>query len=410
MTSEKIIVSFNEAKEIILNSVNPLRSEDIPILEAPNRILYENIISETVIPPLDNSAMDGYAVIADDTRGANEDKPVELKIIGEIQAGGSATQKVTSSNTIRIMTGAPMPEGSNAVVQFEDTEENNNTVKIFREVKQHENYRLAGENIQKGDQVLEAGERLTSVDIGLLASLNYQNVKVYKTPTVAVISTGDEIVNVGEEIRHGQIRNSSAYVLYSEIKKYNATPFITGIAKDTFEDTREKFIEALKADIVLSTGGVSKGRYDFVKDVCRSLGINILFERVNIKPGTPMMFGKKENKLIFGLPGNPVATLSCYFQFVRPALLKMMNAKQIDKPVVNAILEEDINKEYGKVRLLKGRFEIKNKDLHVSTINKNSSILRSMRSANCLIIIPEDLEHVNAGDKVAIQLIDHDEI
>jgi molybdopterin molybdotransferase len=412
MTTRNRTVSFEEAQDIIINAVYPLGFEEVSILEASNRILYENLISDILIPPMDNSSMDGYAIIADDTCGASKEKPVILKITGEIQAGGSIyDKKVVKGTAIRIMTGAPMPERSNAVIQFEDTEENGDTVKIFREVKIHENYRFAGENIQKGDQILETGDRLTSADTGLLASLNYSTLKVYKMPTVAIISTGDEVVNIGEEIKPGQIRNSNAYTLYSEVKKYNAIPKLIGIAKDTIDDTRQKFLEALKSDVVISTGGVSKGKYDFVKDICFGLNIDVQFEWVKVKPGRPFMFGKKENKLIFGLPGNPVSTLTSFIQFVRPALLKLMNAKRINKPVVNAFLEEDINKEPGKVHLIRGYFKIKNNDFYVSTTgNQSSGVLRSMSSANCLIIIPENTTKVSAGEKVAIQLIDHDEI
>jgi molybdopterin molybdotransferase len=412
MTSRNRTVSFKEAQDIILNSVYPLGFEEVSILEASNRILYENIISDIFIPPMDNSSMDGYAILADDTRGASKEKPVKLKITGEIQAGGSiADKKIVKGTAIRIMTGAPMPEGSNAAIQFEDTNEEGDIVKIFREVKINENYRFTGENIKKGDQVLETGDRLTSADIGLLASLNYNTVKVYKMPTVAIISTGDEVVNVGEEIKTGQIRNSNAYTLYSEVKKYNAIPRFIGIAKDTIDDTRQKFLEALKSDVVISTGGVSKGKYDFVKEIYRDINIEIQFETVNVKPGRPFVFGKKENKLIFGLPGNPVSTLTSFIQFVRPALLKLMNAKRTNKPIINAFLEEDINKEPGKVHLIRGYFKIKNNDFYVSTTgNQSSGVLRSMSSANCLIIIPDNITKVSTGEKVAIQLIDHDEI
>jgi molybdopterin molybdotransferase len=412
MNNKKLNVSFEEAKKIILNSVYPLGFEDVTIFEASNRILYENIISGIMIPPFDNSSMDGYAVIANDTRGASKGKPVKLKIVGEVQAGGATSaKKVVNGTAIRIMTGAPIPEGADAVIQVEDTEEENDSVKILQEVKSHENYRFEGDDIRKGDHVLETGDRLTSADLGLLASLNYKTIKVYKKPAVAIISTGDEIVEIGEDIKPGQIRNSSAYSLYSEIKKYGAVTSYTGLAKDTIDDTKQKFLEALKSDVVISTGGVSKGKYDFVKEIYRDLNIEIQFETVNVKPGRPFVFGKKENKLIFGLPGNPVSTLTSFIQFVRPALLKLMNAKRINKPAVNALLEENISKSPDRVHLIRGFFTIKNKEFYVSTTgNQSSGVLSSMSSANCLIIIPENITKVSAGEKVVIQLIDHDEI
>ena len=254
------------------------------------------------------------------------------------------------------------------------------------------------------------GDRLNSADIGILASLNYNAVKVYKQPTVSIISTGDELADIGEEIKIGQIRNVNAYTLYSEVKKYNGLPDYLGIAKDTLKDTKEIFSKALKSDVVISTGGVSTGKYDFVKEIYSDLNIEIQFEWVNVKPGRPCTFGKKDNKLIFGLPGNPVPTLTSFIQFVRPALLRLMGAKKITKPIVNAFLEEDINS--AKVHhLVRGYFTIKNNEFYVSTTgNQKPSVLRSMSDANCLIIIPENITKVKAGEKVAIQLIDHDEI
>jgi molybdopterin molybdotransferase len=412
MKDKKFTVSVEEAQKIILNSVSPLGFEDVPIIEAFNRVLYEDIISDIMVPPLDNSAMDGYAVIADDTHGASREKPKLFQITGEIQSGASATgKKVSKGTAIRIMTGAPIPEGADAVIQLEDTEEKDGIVKIFHEAGKYKNYRFAGENIKKGDTALHRGDRLSSADVGILASLNYRRVKVYKQPAVAIISTGDELADVGEEIQTGQIRNSNAYALYAEVKKYNALPAYLGIAKDTVEDMREIFSKALKSDVVISTGGVSMGKYDFVKKIYSDLNIEIKFEWVMVKPGRPCTFGKKDNKLIFGLPGNPVSALTSFIQFVRPALLRLMGATRIKKPIINAILEEDINKQPGKIHLLRGHFTVKKNKLFVSTTgNQSSSVLRSMSNANCLIIIPENITEVKAGEEVAIQLIDHDEI
>jgi molybdopterin molybdotransferase len=412
MRNKGSTVSIEEAQKIILNSVTPLSCEDISIIDAYNRVLYEDIVSDIMLPPVDDSAMDGYAIIADDTLGATKDNPVTLKITGEIQAGGSSLGKQVSKGTaIRIMTGAPMPEGADSVIRFEDTEEKNGYVKLFCEMVKYRNYRAAGEIIKKGNKVLLKGCRLSSADVGILASLNRNTVNVYKQPTVSIISTGDELAEPGEEIKTSKIRNVNAYTLCSEVKKYNALPEYLGIAKDTLKDTKEIFFRALKSDVVISTGGVSMGRYDFVKEIFSDLNIEMQFERVNVKPGGPCTFGKKDNKLIFGLPGNPVSTLTSFIQFVRPALLKLMGATQINKPVVNAFLEEDIQKKSGKINLLRGYFTIKNNEFHVFTTgSQKTSVLHSMSSANCLIIIPENITEVKAGEKVAIQLIDHAEI
>jgi len=411
MRKTNLTVSFEEALRIILDSVSPLNCENISIMEASHRVLYDDIVSDIMIPPVDDSAMDGYAIIADDTQGASKNNPAKLKITGEIQAGGSIIDKQVSKGTaIRIMTGAPIPEGADSVIRFEDTEEETGYVKIFHEMVKYENYRFAGENIRKGDNVLHKGDRLSCADVGILASLNYNTVQVYKQPTVSIISTGDELADIGEEIQIGQIRNVNAYTLYSEVKKINALPGYLGIAKDTLKDMKEIFLKALKSDVVISTGGVSTGKYDLVKEIYSDLNIEIQFEWVNVKPGKPCAFGIKDNKLIFGLPGNPVPTLTSFIQFVRPALLRLMGATRVKKPIVNAFLEEDINS--GKVHhLLRGYFTIKNNEFYVSTTgNQKPSVLRSMSDANCLIIIPENIIKVKAGEKVAIQLIEHNEI
>jgi len=411
MRNKNVAVSVEEALEIILDSVSPLSGEDISIMEASNRVLYEDIISDIMIPPVDDSAMDGYAIIADDTNGASKNNPIKLEIIGEIQAGGSIIGKqVSKGAAIRIMTGAPIPEGADSVVRLEDTEEEASCVKIFREVVKHENYRTAGENINKRDHVLCKGDRLSSADVGILASLNYNTVKVYKQPTVSIISTGDELADIGEKTQISRIRNVNAYTLYSEVRKYNGLPYYLGIVKDTLKDMKEIFSKALKSDVVISSGGVSTGKYDLIKEIYSDLNIEIQFEWVNIKPGRPCVFGKKDNKLVFGLPGNPVPTLTSFIQFVRPALLSLMGAKRIMKPIVNAVLEDDISSAKAH-HLMRGYFTIKNNEFYVSkTGYQKPSMLRSMSKANCLIIIPENITKVKAGEKVAIQLIDHDEI
>ncbi|RPI76227.1 MAG: molybdopterin molybdenumtransferase MoeA [Desulfobacteraceae bacterium] len=412
MRNINLTVSFDEAQKIILNSVSPLNGQIVSILEASNRVLYEDIVSDIMLPPLNDSAMDGYAIIAEDTQGASKNNPIKLNIIGEIQAGGSVLGKQVKKGTaIRIMTGAPIPQGADSVVQIEDTEEEAGYVKLFNEMVRYKNYRFAGENIKKGDRVLFKGDRLSSADVGILASLNHKVVKVYQQPTVSIISTGDEIAEIGEAIQMGQIRNINAYTLYSEVKKYNALPEYLGIAKDTLKDMKSIFGEALKSDVIISTGGVSMGKFDFIKEIYSDLNIEILFEWIKVKPGRPCTFGKKGDQLFFGLPGNPVSTLTSFIQFVRPALLRLMGAKRIEKPIVNAFLEKDIDKQSGKVHLLRGYFTIKNNEFFVSTTgNQKSSVLRSMRDANCLIILPENMTKAKAGEKVAIQLIDHDEI
>ena len=411
MQTKNLSVSFEKAQTIILDSVTPISTETISILEASQRILFEDIISDIMIPGVDDSAMDGYAIIAADTQGVSMNYPVKLRVIGEVQAGGSVVGlNVSRGTAVRIMTGAPIPAGADSVVKFEDTEEEDGTVSVFHEASQYNNYRFAGENINIGDKLLKKGDRLKSADIGLLASLNRDKISVYRQPTVSIISTGDELADVAKPIGSGQIRNVNAYTLYSEVKKYSCLPDYLGIARDNMNELKEMFVKAMESDVIISTGGVSMGKYDYVRDIYADLDIDIQFERVDVKPGSPCSFGKKGNQLIFGLPGNPVPTLTSFIEFVRPALLKLMGATRIKKPIVNAILEEDIRSAEIH-HLMRGFFTIKNNEIHVSpTANQKPSMLRSMSAANCLIILPENMLRAKAGEKVAIELIDHDEI
>jgi molybdopterin molybdotransferase len=339
---------------------------------------------------------------------------VEFFITGEIQAGGGSLKQGVGKNTaIRIMTGAPIPEGADSVIPVELTEENvaKESIRVSRALKQHENIRFAGEDIKRGQVVLKKGKKLLSADIGLLAALNMPEISVYKRPRVAIISTGDELAEVGDELLPGKIRNSNAYTLYSEVKKYNGIPSYLGIAKDSVENIKNTFTRALDYDILISTGGVSMGKYDFVKDVLSELGVNIVIEKLKMKPGKPMIFGSKGATLIFGLPGNPVSTIVSFIEFVRPALLKMSGAEDLNKPELLAVADDDIRKTSGRREFIRGCFYIKNGTIHVTTTGpQGSGLLRSMSIANCLIVMPEESEGCSPGQNVSIQLIHHEEI
>lgn len=404
-------VSVGDALKVIMENVTPLGPEDVSIADLPGRVLYEPIIAEHMVPPWNDSAMDGYAFVAGDSKGCSPDNPVKLRVVGEVQAGNIWKKPVENGTAIRIMTGAPIPANADCVVPVEDTEEEAGYVTIFRELSSFENYRFAGESICKGDIVLDKGERMDSAHIGVLASLNCSKTRVYARPTVAIIATGNEVVDPGENMADCQIRNVNAYTLLVEAEKYGALPTYLGIARDNYDDSRRIFEKALEADVVISTGGVSMGKYDLVKDVFSGLGVNIRFGWVKVKPGRPFTFGTKGRKLIFGLPGNPVSTLTSFIQFVRPALLSLMGACRIQKPVVNAIIMEDVSKQPGKMHFLRGKFLIKNNVFYVATTgNQKSSIIRSMSDANCLIILPEETTTMKAGEQVAIQLINHEEV
>ncbi|MCB2226101.1 MAG: molybdopterin molybdotransferase MoeA [Desulfarculaceae bacterium] len=406
-------VSLPEAQRIILDAVTPLGPEEISIFKAVRRVLHEDVVADAMLPPTDSSARDGYAVASSDTAGASPQRPARLKIVGEVQAGGSLNGlTVTPGKAVRIMTGAPLPPGADAVVQFEDSREHGGEVELFRAVAPYENYRRRGENIESGEAVLMRGDMLNPADVGILAALNHDTVRVYQRPRVAIISTGDELAAVGEKPAPGQIRDVNAYALCAEARKYNAEPDHLGIARDSLPQVRELLGRALDADVILSTGGGSMGKYDFVKDAYADLGVELRFGRVRVKPGKPCSFGTMDDKLFFSLPGNPVSAMTSFIQFVRPALLALMGARKLFKPVVSAVLDEPIDKKpTHNLRLLRGRFSLGNGGLHVALAgDQKSSVFKSMRDANCLIIIPPDSGPLAAGTTVKIQLIYHDEI
>ena len=392
--------------------IEPLGTEKVDLFQLLRRVIAEDVVSDSNIPMLDNSAMDGYAVIAEDTGHAAADKPATLTITGEIQAGDDPEgYNLEPGQAIRIMTGAPVPRGADAVVEFEKTSEEGSQVHIYASFKSGDNLRRAGEDIASGDTVIQKGTMLLPAHMGLLASVGRQQALVYKKPRVAIITTGNEIAEPGQPLKRGWVRNSNAYTLYGLVQQYGGIPEYLGIAADTPEATATMLTRALEHDLVITTGGVSMGRYDFVKDVMKDLGIDVMVEKVLMKPGKPCVFGLKDGVPVFGLPGNPVSTMVSFLQFVRPAMLKLMGARVIDKPRIEAVAAQAIKKKPDRTHFIRGFFHIEGDRVVVSTTGpQGSGILRSMGQANCLIIVPVGVSMVKEGEPVTIQLIHHEEM
>lgn len=410
-TNSRPSISVEDAIDIIIRSTAHLEPETVSLVDAGGRILAEDIVAGADIPAFDNSAMDGYAVRAADITGATRERPARLAIRGEVRAGGDLLRLDDPESAVRIMTGAPIPPGADTVVMVEDTAETDGAVSIYDAVPMGSNIRRAGEDIPRGAVTLTAGERLRASEIGVLASLNASTVRVARRPRVAIISTGDEVIEVGAPARDGVVRNSNAYILREEVRRTGGEPTYLGIAPDTLEATRDLLVRASEHDVIITSGGVSMGRYDFVRDALASIGFDISIESILMKPGKPCVFGRRDSTLFFGLPGNPVSTQVAFLQFVRPALLALMGARKRDKPLVRAILEEPIDKKPGRVHFIRGVFTIENGEFRVRTTGpQGSGILRSMSRANCLIILPADMRRAERGDRVTIQLIDHDEV
>lgn len=404
--------SVDQALEIILSSTAVKeQSEKTDIFNCHGRTLFNDVQAGFNVPSKNNSAMDGYAVLTDDIYSAGTETPVSLKIIDEVQAGYEFKgEKLQRGQAIRIMTGAPIPDGADSVIPFEETEETGDIVKIYKSTVKHENIRFAGEDIRKGATVLYKGTKIDSAETGLLSSMNLKEIPVYVKPKTAIISTGDELAEPGSA-HTGSIINSNAYVLYSEVRKYGGDPVYEGIVKDNYDDVKKMFLRLMDNDIIISSGGVSMGRYDFIPDVLKEIGINIKIQKVLMKPGKPIIFGTNGEKLFFGLPGNPVSVMVSFMQFVRPAILKMSGNHKLTKPLLKAELKEEITKKKGRKHFIRGIFTIENGRLFVSTTGpQGSGILTSMSSANCLIIVPEEAYVVKKGELVDIQLTGHSEI
>lgn len=322
------MISIEEAQRLISEQVHSFDVEEISIDDALNRILAENIYADRDYPPFNRATMDGYAVLSSDF---NKDKKTVLQLIGVLHAGSISAQVVTSGVCIKIMTGAPMPEGADAVVRFEDVEEKNGEVEFsIHQVLPKQNIASQGEDNKKGELILEKNVKLNAMSIAVLAVAGKARIKVYKLPSVVIVSTGNEIVNVGDSIFPHQIRDSNSYSLKNFLKQYKVSSVKSVLVEDNKESLKNVLSDFLNADILILSGGVSKGEADYVPEVLMSLGVQEIFHRVRIKPGNPLWFGKLPNGgVVFGLPGNPVSVQVGYKVFIEPFLRKCFNMKKI---------------------------------------------------------------------------------
>jgi molybdopterin molybdotransferase len=410
------VITPEEARERILEGVAPLEKERVALLDTLGRVLAEDVVSDIDVAPFDNSAMDGYAVRAADVAGATPEKPVVLRVVDYVAAGSLPEKPVGPGEATRIMTGAPMPEGADAVVMVEVTRGLDldggpeGTVEIQRAVRAEENVRFRGEDVRVGDVVLRAGERADAAAIGLMAAMGYPEVFCVRRPRVGIVSTGDELVEVGEKPGPGKIRNSNAYSLAAQVLDAGGEPHILGIARDTEADTRTMLARAPEFDAMLSTGGVSMGDFDVVRNVLESLG-SMSFWKVAQRPGSPLTYGVIEDTPFFGLPGNPTASMVSFELYVRPVLRVLGGFTTIDRPRTPAVLEHDARKKAGKRYYWRGVLgEGSGGGYSVSlTGSQSSALLTSMHAANCLVVLPEDETAFPAGTLVDCIRLDMEE-
>ncbi len=403
------MISVDEALERVLSHFEPLEPEEVEVLDALDRVLAEDVYSDVGIPPFDSSAMDGYAVRAADTVGASRETPVELQVIGAVAAGHTTDLVVEPGTAVRIMTGASLPAGADAVVPFEGIgkEVPAGGIQIFTEVAAGENVRAAEGDIRRGTLVLSKGAVLRPQEIGVLASLGRARVRVIRRPRVGIVATGDELVAVDEPLAPAKIRSSNEYAIATLVRRYGGTPIRLGIARDDREDLRAKIRQGLtrRVDLFITLAGMSVGDYDLVRDVLAAEG-RVHFWGVRMKPGKALAFGEIQGVPVLGLSGNPAAAMVSFEQFARPAIIKMLGKTQLRKPTVEAILEHDVagsewcDFKQAVVTRRGGKY-------YASVVGaRGSGILTSMVRANGLIVIPEGVRHKRAGECVVVQMLD----
>ena len=401
------MIQVQEALDKILCQIQFKGVERVPLGQALGRVLAEDIVSRINNPPLDNSAMDGYALIAEDIESATPENPVKLEVVEEIAAGYTAKGTLKPGQTMRIMTGAPIPPGANAVLMQEDTQKDGDSILCLDKADVEENIREAGEDVRIGEGVLKKGTTLSPAHIGMLAVIGRSQIAVSQRPTVSILSTGDEILELDETPQGPQIFNSNGHMLAAQIKSAGGIPIYLGIAKDTEKDLMEKFEWALKADIVVSSGGVSVGDYDLVKSSLQKMGQDMLFWKVAMKPGKPLAFGRIGKIPIFGLPGNPVSSFVSFEQFVRPSLRKVLGCSDLSHKTVQAKLTRTINKKPGRLHFLSSIVSWADGEYTVTPAGEQGSgILKSAANANCLLIFPLEAEEIKQGQEVAVQLLE----
>lgn len=414
------MISVEQAVEKILSNTGVLEEEERPILDAMGQVLAEDIYSTIDIPPLDNSAMDGFAVRSEDTRGASQQSPRLLKVIDTVMAGSISKHEVKPGTAVRIMTGAPLPAGADAVVKFEDSDEaerekSSAETGILCPIEPDKNVRRAGEDVTSGSQVLRRGVVIRPPEVGVLASLGRSKVKVVRRPTVAILATGSELVDINRPLTAGKIYNSNTYSIAALVRHYGGIPRILDVAWDSEDALLAGLRQGLDADLIITTGGVSMGDYDVVKDVLAKQG-EVIFWKVRMKPGKPVTFsriggggtgGDARSTLHLGLPGNPVSAMITFELFARPAILKMMGRRNLDRLMVEAVVTDSIRNEDGR-RVFARAIVEKRGGQYVARLTgpQGSGILTSMSLANGLVIVPEHKPMVEKGDLVQVMILD----
>ncbi len=401
------LITPDEALRLILARVQPLELERVPLPDARGRVLGENLAGRDDVPPFDNSAMDGFAVRAADTRGAAPASPVELSVVDESRAGEPASRGPGPGEAVQISTGAMMPPGADGVVRVEDTKGRDGVVAILAEVSPGKEIRRAGEDVRAGDVVLERGRRMGPAELAVAASVGADSLACHRRPRVSILITGDELVDPGQPLAAGQIRSTNGFAIDAQVRDAGGMSAGHTTVGDDFDATRDAIERGLDADVLVTTGGVSVGPHDHVKPALSELGVEEVFWGVALRPGKPTWFGAHASSpvLVFGLPGNPVSAMVTFHLFVRPALTALAGAQPFARRTL-AVIDEGYSKAPGRAHVVRCRLDVREDGWHVRpTKEQGSHVLTSMLDAEALAYLAPERGDVRPGEGVEIEIL-----
>jgi len=401
---ERPVLSVEEAQAHILSTVHVLGLEKVQLLEAAERVLAQEVPADRDIPPVTNAAMDGFALRGADVAAGRR----EFEVVGQVAAGHQTDVRVGPGEAVRIMTGAPVPEGADTVVRFEQTQLSDGQITLLKPPSPGANVRQAGEDVRRGQSVLKPGKLLRPQEIGMLAALGQLEVSVIRRPRVAILGTGDEVVPPDRTPGPSQIRDANSHTVAAQVQRYGAVPLMMGVAHDEEELVRQGMRSAVErgADFIITSGGVSVGDFDLVKQVMDAEG-RMHFWSLNMKPGRPMAFGDVGGVPLLGLPGNPVAAMISTRLYARPALLKMQGRRSWSESTIIARLVDPITRKDGRRHYLRVRLRDTEDGFEAEqTGDQGSGILNSLVQADGLAVIPEDARHLPAGSDVEVILLE----
>ncbi|MBC8259968.1 MAG: molybdopterin molybdotransferase MoeA [SAR324 cluster bacterium] len=398
------MLSYEDARALVFEHVKTLEKVTRPLTESQGHALSEDILAPHGMPLFDNSAVDGYAVQAEDLAESSSENPVRLKKLGYISAGDTGEERLGSGQCMQIATGAPVPPGADTIVMKEDIELEDANVCFTQAIRKTENVRYQGEDIPEGRTMIPAGTVIGPAQIAVLASFGFAQVPVHRLPKVSIVSTGSELVDVDVEPQAGQIRESNRYMLAGMVQQETCELVKVSMIPDIPEILKADFEEALQADIALVSGGMSVGDKDFAKPLLKEMGVEEIFWKIKFKPGKPLFFGKRGKTLVFGLPGNPASSYVLFEEFVRPALRKMMGRRVLEEALVKATLDVAITKTHKRLHFMRGQLSEKNGEFRARPLGfQGSHSIGSLVESNALIRVEADSPELPAGSQVLVR-------